>query len=76
MNFFKKLLALVLALALSCTVVGSSFVAMAAEDSAASSEYEELLTEYLEEAEAEDEEETDDDADAAETDEVETENVT
>lgn len=76
MNCFKKLLALALALALSCTVVGSSFVAMAAEESAASSEYEEMLTEYLEDAEAEDEDETgetetDSDADAAETDEAE-----
>ncbi|MCD8353670.1 MAG: sialate O-acetylesterase [Clostridiales bacterium] len=82
MNALKKLISLVLALSLACCAVGTSFVAMAAEESAASSAYEEMLTDYLEETEGETSEteaaETETDADAAEaessageTDEVE-----
>ncbi|MCD7929558.1 MAG: hypothetical protein LUF86_05300 [Clostridiales bacterium] len=56
MNALKKLLSLVLALSLACGVVSTSFVAMAAEEAAASSAYEEMLTDYLEETEDEEEE--------------------
>ncbi|MCD8051397.1 MAG: sialate O-acetylesterase [Clostridiales bacterium] len=70
MNALKKLISLVLALSLACCTVGTSFVAMAAEESAASSAYEEMLTDYLEEIEDEtsetEETETETDADAAE----------
>ncbi len=68
MNSLKKLLSLVLALTLACSVISTSFVAIAAEEDAASSEYEELLTSYLEDAEDETEAEADDtDASAADT---------
>ncbi|MCD8147136.1 MAG: hypothetical protein LUD84_07670 [Clostridiales bacterium] len=53
MNALKKILSLLLALSLTFGVFGASFVAMAAEESAASSEYEELLSSYLEETEDE-----------------------
>ncbi|MCD7843804.1 MAG: hypothetical protein LUG17_04180 [Clostridiales bacterium] len=71
MNALKKLLSLLLALSLTCGVVSTSFVAMAAEDAAASSEYEELLSSYLEEIEDEEEaaeEETETDTDTSEAD--------
>ncbi|MCD7757560.1 MAG: hypothetical protein LUH45_05245, partial [Clostridiales bacterium] len=79
MNAFKKILSLLLALSLACGVVSTSFVAMAVEDAAASSEYEEILSSYLEETEEEEEtdeeetaeEETDADTSEAESSEAE-----
>ncbi|MCC8076551.1 MAG: FIVAR domain-containing protein [Clostridiales bacterium] len=75
MNALKKLLSLLLALSLTCGVVSTSFVAIAAEEAAASSEYEEMLSSYLEETEDEEtaeeenaEEATDADADTSEAD--------
>ncbi|MCD8007525.1 MAG: FIVAR domain-containing protein, partial [Clostridiales bacterium] len=72
MNALKKLLSLVLALSLACGVVSTSFVAMAAEEAAASSEYEELLSSYLDEIEDEEEAETDADTSETEPEEDET----
>ncbi|MCD8189831.1 MAG: hypothetical protein LUD78_06360 [Clostridiales bacterium] len=72
MKSLKKLFSLVLALSLACTVVSTSFVAMAAEEAAASSEYEELLTSYLEETEVESEADADADTSDSETAEDET----
>ncbi|MCD7837774.1 MAG: hypothetical protein LUG65_02535 [Clostridiales bacterium] len=65
MRLLKKFLSLVLALSLVYSVTGSSFVVMAVEESAVSSEYEELLTSYLEETEEENDE-AEADADASE----------